>query len=266
MKRGTSMKTATEQILELKKQISENSGILKDNKKFMGAGIIITDDEDTTVYDSEFNVVRTKYAYELSSLVFHLKGVVSANINTVTKYNFYGSLADFANEYISREGDGPELLGYVLDKVSEYANEKFRYLYFAYGSNMDKKQMALRCPNSKYLGIAKLEGYEFCLDSKGYSSISEVKSRHVWGAIWNVSEEDIRSLDRHEGVAAGAYERVTVKISTDESDLFDALAYISLRDIENINKNPEYLQRVIKAATECWMDEEYVERIREFEK
>ena len=32
--------------------------------------------------------------------------------------------------------------------------------YFAYGSNMSYEQMKERCPDSKYVGIARLNGYK----------------------------------------------------------------------------------------------------------
>lgn len=34
-----------------------------------------------------------------------------------------------------------------------------RKLYIAYGSNMDEKQMAGRCPTARLLGTSELEGY-----------------------------------------------------------------------------------------------------------
>ena len=32
--------------------------------------------------------------------------------------------------------------------------------YFAYGSNMSYEQMKERCPDSKYVGVARLNGYK----------------------------------------------------------------------------------------------------------
>ena len=37
-------------------------------------------------------------------------------------------------------------------------------LYFAYGSNLDVQQMALRCPRARKLGRARLDGYELKFD------------------------------------------------------------------------------------------------------
>ena len=34
-----------------------------------------------------------------------------------------------------------------------------RKLYIAYGSNMDEKQMAGRCPTARLFGTSELEGY-----------------------------------------------------------------------------------------------------------
>ena len=51
--------------------------------------------------------------------------------------------------------------------------------YFAYGSNMNHKQMKSRCPDSHFLKRAYLEGYKFAYD--GYS-----KTRN--GAVANIIE------------------------------------------------------------------------------
>ena len=54
-------------------------------------------------------------------------------------------------------------------------------LYFAYGFNMDTKQMAVRCPGSVALGRARLDGYEltFVWDSPGWGGVH--KSMNVKG-------------------------------------------------------------------------------------
>jgi len=40
-------------------------------------------------------------------------------------------------------------------------------LYFAYGSNMDKDQMANRCPESNFAGTALLKDYRFIINRRG---------------------------------------------------------------------------------------------------
>ncbi len=70
--------------------------------------------------------------------------------------------------------------------------------YFAYGSNMNHKQMKKRYPNSKFIKRAFLEGYEFVYD--GYSAILKgavaniIKSPSdkVWGGLFEINEDDLK--------------------------------------------------------------------------
>ena len=71
-------------------------------------------------------------------------------------------------------------------------------LYFAYGSNLNLDQMAVRCPDSKAIGPGTLYGYKLMfrqhLDvEKDYRSKTE-------GTLFVISDSDLKNLDRYEGV------------------------------------------------------------------
>ncbi len=65
-------------------------------------------------------------------------------------------------------------------------------LYFAYGPNMDLKQMEGRCKDSKFIKVVFLKGYRFVYD--GYSKMRNaavgniVKDDHsiVYGALFEI--------------------------------------------------------------------------------
>ncbi|KAF2805706.1 uncharacterized protein BDZ99DRAFT_450398 [Mytilinidion resinicola] len=46
-------------------------------------------------------------------------------------------------------------------------------LYFGYGSNLWLHQMRLRCPTSRYLGVARLPGWRWLINSRGYANVVE---------------------------------------------------------------------------------------------
>lgn len=50
-------------------------------------------------------------------------------------------------------------------------------LYFGYGSNLWKAQMQSRCPTSKYLGIARLNGYRWIINKRGYANVGRLSAR-----------------------------------------------------------------------------------------
>lgn len=73
--------------------------------------------------------------------------------------------------------------------------------YFAYGSNLVKDDMQIRCPDSKVVGWGMLEGYRLvCQGDKGnaYLSVVEDPNMSVPVGMFEVSEKDIQSLDEYE--------------------------------------------------------------------
>ncbi len=73
---------------------------------------------------------------------------------------------------------------------------KRRY-YLAYGSNLNREQMAFRCPQSKPVGPVTLEGYELLFH--GVATIGKKKDSAVPCGLWLISKKDEMALDRYEG-------------------------------------------------------------------
>ena len=71
-------------------------------------------------------------------------------------------------------------------------------LYFAYGSNLNLDQMAVRCPQAGVVGKAVLEGYELAF-RRGVLTILPKEGGRVNGLLWRVNAWDELTLDRYEG-------------------------------------------------------------------
>ena len=69
--------------------------------------------------------------------------------------------------------------------------------YLAYGSNMDRKAMAVRCPESRVAGMAVLEGWKLAF--KVHADIVPCKGRVVPLVVWEISDADEGRLDLYEG-------------------------------------------------------------------
>ncbi|PHH65264.1 hypothetical protein CDD81_3123 [Ophiocordyceps australis] len=80
-------------------------------------------------------------------------------------------------------------------------------LYFAYGSNLHMKQMKRRCPNSRYIGRARLCNYRWQINERGFANIVETPGRCVDGLVYEIDQKDEAKLDINEGVAKKAYEK-----------------------------------------------------------
>ena len=72
--------------------------------------------------------------------------------------------------------------------------------YIAYGSNMVQEQMAVRCPDARLIGTGYISGarLEFYL----HATVEKTgnKRNRVPVAVWEITEQDERNLDRYEGV------------------------------------------------------------------
>ncbi|KAI4142444.1 MAG: hypothetical protein L6R39_004938 [Caloplaca ligustica] len=75
-------------------------------------------------------------------------------------------------------------------------------LYFGYGSNLWLNQMSLRCPSAVYVGVARLRGYRWIINSRGYANIVECRdpSSEVYGLVYRLTAVDEARLDVNEGV------------------------------------------------------------------
>ena len=74
--------------------------------------------------------------------------------------------------------------------------------YIAYGSNLNVRQMRMRCPDAVIIGTAFIPDYRLLFKgskSGNYLTIEPHSGSQVPVAVWSVSERDELSLDRYEG-------------------------------------------------------------------
>ena len=106
-------------------------------------------------------------------------------------------------------------------------------LYLAYGSNLNKAQMAFRCPDAVPVGKTKIPGYHLVF-RRGVLTIEPCVGEFVPVAVWKISEADEKALDRYEGFPDFYYKkefRVQYKgILTGRRRTITAFAYIMHED------------------------------------
>lgn len=100
--------------------------------------------------------------------------------------------------------------------------------YFAYGSNLNKAQMAVRCPNATPVGKIVVQNTRLVF--RGVADIETKKGASVQGAIWKITRKCEAALDRYEGVRSGLYRKEYIKIRVVDKNGGvhdgDALVYI----------------------------------------
>ncbi|MEQ8198842.1 MAG: gamma-glutamylcyclotransferase family protein [Clostridiaceae bacterium] len=96
-------------------------------------------------------------------------------------------------------------------------------LYFAYGSNLNICDMKRRCPDSVPASKVKLKNYTLVFNT--YADIVENSGDILEGAIYEVSDMDIRKLDEYEEFPE-LYEKINVEVEDERSKKYKALVYI----------------------------------------
>lgn len=80
--------------------------------------------------------------------------------------------------------------------------------YIAYGSNLNVRQMRMRCPSARVIGTSEIPGYELLFKGSktgSYLTIEKKDGSIVPVAAWEVTAEDEAALDRYEGFPSFYY-------------------------------------------------------------
>ena len=128
--------------------------------------------------------------------------------------------------------------------------------YFAYASNLNRKQMLERCPDSKPKFIATLHNYKLVFVGwsrqwrGGTASIKPFRDEKVHGAIYEITEQCLRQLDKYEGYP-DKYNRLNVTVFDEDSEPIEAITYIKAGQLEETQPSKEYLA-VIQQGYRDW--------------
>lgn len=91
-------------------------------------------------------------------------------------------------------------------------NDKF--LYLAYGANLNIEGMRKRCPAAKRVGASYIEGTRLLFqgrrrDGNGVATIERCRNKHTPVGVWEITKACLESLDHFEGYPT-LYRRTTV--------------------------------------------------------
>ncbi|XP_018318680.1 gamma-glutamylcyclotransferase-like [Agrilus planipennis] len=152
------------------------------------------------------------------------------------------------------------------------------FFYFAYGSNLLSKRIRINNPSARRVGIGKLADHR--LDFITYSTrwkgasatIVPHKEHYVWGAIWEISNNDMPHLDRQEGVHVNIYKPLHVQVQLLNESFLECRVYMQtiipdyVEYIEHLpfERFPSgiYITTILKGAEECNLPEKYVKFLK----
>lgn len=133
-------------------------------------------------------------------------------------------------------------------------------LHFAYGSNMSRTLMAMRCPGATALGTVSLAGWRFVVNPDGVGSIEPRSGALLRGVLWQVGLRDLAAINAYEGIDSGLYLRRVLPVRGD-GRLWPALVYIARRSGEGTAR-PGYISLVVEAAREWNLPESYIRSLQ----
>ncbi|KAK2462669.1 hypothetical protein APHAL10511_005285 [Amanita phalloides] len=160
------------------------------------------------------------------------------------------------NEYIRRMSNAIEDAlkagisddGYIKTTIRPFIPK----LTFGYGSNMWKRQMEFRCPQSRYAGVGVLENWKWIISQRHVANVIRSPNDSVYGLLFMISETDEEKLDVSEG---SHYTKRMERIKVDGGNgHVTVLVYIDETNITNGISRPEYIGRVNNGIADALED------------
>lgn len=132
-------------------------------------------------------------------------------------------------------------------------------IYFAYGSNLDPEQMAMRCPGHRVIGKAMLADHRLCFPRHspvrgcGVASVQQNTGTVVWGVLYELDDRDLAVLDRMEGYdpsdkTGSRYIRTTISVMAEGDHDVAAQAYFAVADDSGALPSSAYMRHILDGA------------------
>jgi gamma-glutamylcyclotransferase len=138
--------------------------------------------------------------------------------------------------------------------------------YFLYGDNVNPTQLKRRAPEHQFVTLATLPEHtiQFGRWSSqwrcGLANVVPSPGEKVWGAVFEVTEEDIKLLDQFEDdVPQGAYRHVQVTVHDQAGEKMLVTTYAA-ESIGKFKPKDHYLDWVVKGLKYWKFPEECIEQ------
>ena len=129
-------------------------------------------------------------------------------------------------------------------------------LYFAFGSNLNQKQMKRRCRDSKYIGCYSLKNYKLVFRNYflggGVADVEKKKNSSVLGAIYKISKKDERELDIYEDFPKTYIKKYFRLLGK------KVMFYYMPKKTRSIPPSKRYLNLIIQGYKDCGYRNNYI--------
>ena len=129
-------------------------------------------------------------------------------------------------------------------------------LYFAFGSNLNQKQMKRRCRDSKYIGCYSLKNYKLVFRNYflggGVADVEKKNNSSVLGAIYKISKKDERELDIYEDFPKTYIKKYFRLLGK------KVMFYYMPKKTKNVLPSKRYLNLIIQGYKDCGYRNNYI--------
>ena len=126
-------------------------------------------------------------------------------------------------------------------------------LYFAFGSNLNRKQIKRRCKNSRFISRHILKNYQLVFRSKyGAADIQRKKGSSVLGAVYDINKADEKKLDAYEEFPK-VYVKKYFKILGKK-----VMFYYMSNKTKQIEPSRRYLSSIIQGYKDCGYKDSHI--------
>ena len=140
--------------------------------------------------------------------------------------------------------------------------------YFAYGWSLDKGLMKRCVGGWAEARRAELQGFRLVFDSYssswkgGVANLREEEGSRVCGVVYRLSEEQLKALDRFEGVPSTSA-RMSVEVSAEGVGRVKAFAHVAAKPRGRwVKPSREYLSAMFRGLRQHGFGEEVVREVR----
>lgn len=138
--------------------------------------------------------------------------------------------------------------------------------YFAYASNMDRTQMKQRGGDPAEARVARLDNHELNFEKvarggTGTGNLVPAEGQVVYGVLYRVTGQQLRTLDRFEGVP-DHYRRSQVTVTDEQGNKIAAQVYLARKVRKGLKPDRIYLQHILQGAQEHNLPADYIQQLK----
>jgi gamma-glutamylcyclotransferase len=141
--------------------------------------------------------------------------------------------------------------------------------YFAYGSNMNWRQMKQRCSSATFVSVACLKDHRFAITRQsrrrlcGTADIVPEPGSEVFGIVYEIDDYDLGLLDGFED--GYGREKMFVTPIGDGRNLLEAWVYIAEKESCPPLPNALYKRLIVEGARHWKLPQDYIDMLEKLE-